>query len=100
VSKNLVLLAAPKEFKLADPALLADVDETTDGFWVTVSSKNPALWVWLDLEGMDAKYGDNFFHLLPDGPQKIFVQPSSRANKTDFAKQLRVRSLFDTYAPA
>jgi hypothetical protein len=46
---------------------------------------------------VDAKYSDNFFHLTPDAPQKILVQPKTSLTKDDFAQQLRVRSLFDTY---
>jgi beta-mannosidase len=100
VSDNLVLFALPKEYHLADPALTADVDKASDGFLVTVSSKTPALWVWLGLENADAKYSDNFVHLMPTAPNKIFVQPRTRLNKSDFVKQLQVRSLFDTYLPA
>ncbi len=100
VSENLVLLTLPKELKLADPKLAASVKESDGGFLVTIKSEKPALWVWLDLEKADAKYADNFFHLTPDMPQKILVQPKSSLSKDEFIKELRVRSLFDTYIPA
>jgi len=97
VSQNLVLFALPNEYPLVDPALETRVDETAGGFVVTVTARNPALWVWAGLENVDAKYSDNFFHLTPDAPQKILVQPKTSLTKDDFAQQLRVRSLFDTY---
>lgn len=100
VSHNLVLFALPKEYKLADPALDARVEETHDGFAVTVTARNPALWVWAGLLNADARYSDNFFHLMPGAPQTILVQPGSRLTKDEFIQQLRVRSLFDTYIPA
>ncbi len=100
VSQNLVLFALPKEYPLADPALDARVDETNEGFQVTITARNPALWVWAGLENADAKYSDNFFHLTPDAPQKILVRPTSSLTKDDFIQQLRVRSLFDTYVTA
>jgi beta-mannosidase len=99
VSDNLVLFALPKEYNLADPALVAQVDNPEDGFLVTVESKNPALWVWLGLEDADAKYSDNFVHLQPNVPYKIRVQPETNLTKEDFVNQLQARSLFDTYLP-
>ena len=100
VSDNLVLFALPKEYKLPDPQLNTSVDETPDGFQVTVTSQNPALWVWLGLGNADARYSDNFFHLKPGTAQKILVKPWTQLSKTDFVQQLRVRSLFDTYLSA
>jgi beta-mannosidase len=97
ISENLVLFALPKEYRLADPRLTAAVDETADGFAVTVKSEMPALWVWLGLEQADAKYADNFIHLRPLEPQTLLVQPKQPLSKDDFIKQLQVRSLFDTY---
>ncbi|HTV39657.1 MAG TPA: glycoside hydrolase family 2 protein [Candidatus Sulfotelmatobacter sp.] len=99
VSENLVLFGLPKEYKLADPALAAEVHEVDDGFMVTVRSKNPALWVWLGLQNSDASYSDNFVHLLPGAPRRILVRPKTRLDKDDFAQQLQARSLYDTYAP-
>jgi beta-mannosidase len=99
ISDNLVLFALPKEYKLADPALTAEVDETSDGFQVTVKAQKPALWVWLGLKNADAKYTDNFIHLQPNTPRRILVKPTTGLTKDDFVKQLQVRSLFDTYLP-
>jgi beta-mannosidase len=98
VSENLVLLALPKELKLPDPKLAATIEETSGDFLVTIKAEKPALWVWLDLEKADAGYADNFFHLVPDVPQTILVRPKQPLSKEDFVKQLRVRSLFDTYS--
>jgi beta-mannosidase len=97
VSENLVLLALPKELKLPDPKLVTQVEKSGDGFLVTIKSKAPALWVWLGLENEDARYADNFVHLLPDAPRTILVQPRSALREIAFLKELQVRSLFDTY---
>jgi beta-mannosidase len=98
VSENLVLLALPKELKLPDPKLVTSVDESEKGFLVTIKAEKPALWTWLELEHTDAKYADNFVHLLPDTPQTIRVQPEQSLSRDNFVKELRVRSLFDTYS--
>src|SRR6266705_2106938 len=100
VSENLVLLALPKEFKLGDPKLTPSVKESGDGFLVTIKSATPALWVWLELTNADAKYADNFIHLMPDAPQTILVQPKQPMSREAFLSELQVRSLYDTYSPA
>ena len=67
VSTNFVSFARPKHLELAtDPGIstMVTVDEN-NVFHVGVSADAPALWVWLELEGADARYSDNFFHLAP-----------------------------------
>ena len=74
-SENLVLLALPKELKLADPKLATTVEESRGEFLVTIKSEKPALWTWLELENADAKFSDNFVQFMPDAPRMILVQP-------------------------
>ena len=100
VSENLVLLALPKELKLSDPQIATSVDKSGDGFLVTIKSEKPALWAWLELENADAKFSDNFIHVPPDAPRTILVRPAQPLGKNEFAKVLRIRSLFDTYSSA
>ncbi len=95
VSENLIQFVLPKEYKLPDPQLTANVENASDGFQVTITSQAAALWTWLDLDNADASYSDNFFHCLPGEPRKITVQPKTPLDKDEFVKQLRVRSLFD-----
>jgi hypothetical protein len=40
---------------------------------------------------------DNFVHLPAHAPFEIQVTPKTPLSQTDFADQLRVRRLFDTY---
>jgi beta-mannosidase len=98
VSENMVSFAQPKELKLSDPKMATLVEEKPDGFSVAIKSEKPALWVWLGLESAEAKYSDNFIHVVPDVPRTILVQPKQSLSKEKFVEQLRVRSLFDTYA--
>lgn len=92
VADNLVLFARPKHLELAgDPGLSPTAEELEPGrFRVTVASKRPALWAWLELPG-DAVYSDNFVHVRPGRPAAIEVTAPSLDG-------LRVRSLVDTYA--
>jgi hypothetical protein len=57
-------------------------------FDVTLSSKAPALYVWLELP--NTKFSDNFIHLRPKAPRTIRV-------KTKDIAGLKVHSLVDTY---
>jgi beta-mannosidase len=98
VSENLVLLALPKELNLLNPGMDVIANESGDGYEVTLQSQKPALWTWLELDGADAKYSDNFVHVTPDSPRKIFVKPSVAMAKDELTSRLRVRSLFDTYS--
>jgi beta-mannosidase len=98
VSRNLVMFARPKELDLVDPVLKTEVAETKSGFRVTVSSARPALWAWLSLAEMDARYSDNFVHLDSRTPLEIDVTPAKSISRAEFEKALIVRSLFDTYA--
>lgn len=100
VSRNLVSLARPKDIDLLDPKLKTAVVETQTGFRVKLSAEKPALWAWLSLSDMDARYSDNFVHLEANQPFEIEVRPAKKLSRTEFEKMLTARSLFDTYAHA
>jgi hypothetical protein len=69
-----------------------------DGYRVTINTDKPALWVWLELEGTDARFSDNFVHLPARGFTRILVRPGQPLSKMNFERALRVRSLVDTYS--
>ena len=100
VSENMVSFVLPKELKLSDPKLATVINESKDGYSVTIKSEKPALWVWLGLENADAKFSDNFIHVTPLAAGTIVVRPAQKMDLDAFTGGLRVRSLFDTYLPA
>jgi hypothetical protein len=98
VSRKAVWFVRPKTLSLVDPQLKTSVAETSDGFDVTLTAAHPALWAWLDLKSdPDARYSDNFTHLMAGQHAVIHVVPSVKMNLAQFASQLGSRSLFDTY---
>ena len=99
VSDNMVSFVPPKELKLVNPQLKAAVKKVNDGFLVTLTNEKPALWAWLSLDRMDAKYSDNFIHLRGDTPAQILVHTTQEMTEADFMKALQVQSLIDTYSP-
>lgn len=97
--ENLVLFARPKHLELAkDPGLTATVREAeNNAFRITLQVKRPALWCWLDIDGMPARYSDNYLHLLPGKKYEITVTPSKKLTTAALGKALKIRSLVDTY---
>jgi beta-mannosidase len=98
VSDNLACFVPPKDLPLADPQLKTTVAETADGFLVNVTGEKPALWCWLNLDEVDAKYSDNFVHITAEQPAQFRVRPARPISKSEFVQALRVHSLFDTYS--
>jgi beta-mannosidase len=89
-SRTLVLFARPKALRLQNPKIHATVAKANGGSIVTLTAERPALWTWI--EAGDAELFDNFVHLRPGGPQRIFV-------KGAVPSAVKVRSLYDTYDP-
>jgi beta-mannosidase len=99
VGSNFATLARPKELELANPRISTRVKSRKDGaFSVTLRSKAPALWTWLELSGADLVASDNFFHLRNGAAQTVVVRPHRALKSSEFRKRLTVRSLYDTYA--
>ncbi|MHB8996385.1 MAG: glycoside hydrolase family 2 protein [Armatimonadota bacterium] len=98
VSSNLVTFARPKHIELQQPAFEVKVTEAEGGFMVTVEAARPALWMWLEVSGTEARFSDNFVHLFPGRCITIEVTPQKPTSLDEFSDRLRIRSLVDTYA--
>jgi len=99
LSRNLVLFARPKQLSLMLPAIrLAVKPEDNSSFRIIMSANRPALWTWLELEGEDAEFSDNFIHIKPGQAEQILARTSRRLSLAQFRSLLRLRSLVDTYA--
>ena len=84
-----LLLADPKDLALT----AARITSTVDGNEITLSTDRLALSVMVWLDGYDAVFDDNFFHLLPGEPRTISVAPEADLSPTDIASRLRWRAL-------
>jgi beta-mannosidase len=98
-ASNLVTFGRPKHLELAEkPEITSAVTARKDGsFTVRLSTKRPALWTWLELDGVDARFSDSFVHLCPGRSARVTVVPSRTLTPAQFRRRLRVRSLVDTY---
>lgn len=110
VSRNLVFFTRPikrprifsprpKHLDLArKPGIAAKIVKKAGGsFELTLRSRRPALWVWLEIDGGDARVSDNFCHLRPGAPLVVTLQPVCEMSVKELCGRLRVRSLVDTY---
>ncbi|MBO7653317.1 MAG: hypothetical protein J6U40_00195 [Kiritimatiellae bacterium] len=68
-----------------------------NGFAVTLTSEQPAFWVWLTVMGEEAWYDENFFFLEPGHPFRVRISPVRRMKLEDFRKKLRIRTIRDTF---
>ncbi len=94
---NVVLLARPKQLQLLDPQLSFTVSGSGTNYTVTVRAGKPALWVWLDIPGVEARFSDNFIHIAPGAPAKFNVQLTKPMSRSELLKTLQAQSLFSTY---
>ena len=97
-STNMVCFARPKHLEMKVPQIGYRLKELRGkGFRLILSSRTPALWVWVDLKSTEASYSDNFFHLDPGGSAVVDVYPKRTLSLSRFEKELNIRSLADTY---
>ncbi|MCL1919875.1 MAG: hypothetical protein FWG50_02170 [Kiritimatiellaeota bacterium] len=98
IASNFVYFCEPREWALPPPRMRAEIRAWDDtSYAVTLTSQQVALWVWLSLDGMDARYDDNFFCLEPNRPMRIRITPSRRLKPDLFRQMLRIASLRDTW---
>jgi len=95
-----VHVAVPwKSCNLSEPELKASVKALPDGrFAITLSSRKPAFFVYLDTDPAMGHFEDNGFHLLAGQRRTVQFHPSRRISKAQFIKALSVHHLRGTYA--
>jgi len=98
VAWDIVPFCAWRELQSQPPRMRAEIRSWDDNsFAVILTSRHPALWVWISLEGLDARYDDNFFCLEPERPVRVRVTPATRLKLDQFRQRIRIGSLRDTW---
>lgn len=92
---NLCFLAEPKDLRLSDPALSADVTESGHKLALTLSARRFAPYVWWRLDGLPGDpRTDNFFHLRAGESRTVEIPRSGEIRSVaDVRSRLRLRSL-------
>jgi beta-mannosidase len=97
ISTNLVTFARPKHLELCPPEITVKYTQANGNTAVTLTAKAPALLTWLELAGTDARFSDNYFHLRPGNPVSITIETEKPLTLAGIKKNLKIRSLIDTY---
>ncbi len=100
VARNLTLFARPKHLQLSmQPEIRVRAEALSENvFRISLAADRPALWVWLELDGAEAKWSDNFIHLPGAGTEfQVEVELERPVSREWLDENLRVRSLVDTF---
>ena len=94
VSTNLALFSRPKHLELHPPEIEWQLTTGDDGrSQITLTAQQPALWVWIEIEGERVDLSDNFFHLYPGQAHTVTLLTDGEVEES----AVRVYSLFDTF---
>jgi beta-mannosidase len=97
---NLSFFAVLGQLTLPTPSIQTKVTGAGKQFSVTLESKQPALWTWINLaKDPDARYSDNFVHLEPGTPITIKVDCGQEHSAADLQTQLTIRSVQEFITP-
>jgi len=104
LSMGVVPFVPTKHLQLADPELSTTVREVarsetghSAGFEIKVTAQRLARFVWLELDGVDIVFSDNYFD-LPAGRTVTVTMPRPEGWTAERVREsLRVRSLADTF---
>ncbi len=94
--QNNYFLLKQKEVRFTQPTIQYNIAPVEGGYELTLESDRFARAVFLSTEEQENFFRDNYFDLLPQQKKRIIVE--SRLSLADFKKQLKIRSLTDSYA--
>jgi beta-mannosidase len=91
--RDLEFLVPPRLLALSDPAVrILEVSPQADGWRVSLTADRLAYGVRLTLEGVGARFSENFFHLLAGDTATVRVTPETPV--PDLPARLRLRTLW------
>ena len=91
--ENHLFLAEPKDLRLPDPGITAEIAEITEGFHLILNTQRFAPYVWWRFDGIRAPFAnDNHFHLHA-GQSRTIQFECDGASIEELRATLRIRSL-------
>jgi beta-mannosidase len=100
ISGGTAIFVKSKHFAYQNPEITADITETGEAFIIELNSKSYAKYVELDLEDADGIFDDNIFDMTANKVKKVRLPKDSLSHTLtleELKKQLKVRSLYNTY---
>lgn len=97
-SSNTIMHVLPREYELVNPELAYAVFEVEPNVYkVSISGYVPALWAWVEVDGIQCKYSDNYKCLAPEEIWEVEVRPCEETSMEQIMDALKVKSLWNTY---
>jgi beta-mannosidase len=97
LSLGVVPFLPDKHLALAEPKLRYTIGETGGIITIDVTAQRLARFVWLEIEGADVVFSDNYFD-LPAGRTTTVTLPAIKGWNLDRVRRaLRIRSLVDSF---
>ena len=81
VSRGVHLFVAPKEYLFSPPQVRVSVTDEGDSFRLGMVAETFAFAVAVELDGCDATFSDNYFHLLPGIEHVVRLAKSSMSGQ-------------------
>lgn len=95
ISDNVYYLTKQKFIDFPPVQIVRHIARTSGGYRVDLSSDKLARGVFMNVDGIDNFFDDNYFDLLPGETKSVFVQSS--LDEQTFTSQLKIRSVADAY---
>lgn len=93
VAENMLYYAAPKEIDYPEVDISTSITGAADGFEITLTSDKLAKSVYLQTEGVEGVFSNNYFDMIPGREYIITFKPASEVETLS----LKVMSMVDAY---
>jgi hypothetical protein len=93
-TSKMLYLVPPKDLNLQKPAYGVKAIENDDGYAVELTTNTHALYVRLSTD-IPGEFAENYFDLQPQFTKIVLFKTKTR--DPEFAKKLKVVSLYDSY---
>ena len=98
VTRQTAFFAPIKHLSLGDPAITVNLQSEHGDLIVTLKSNSLALLVEVSLIGADVVFSDNYFNMPSGRSIQISCQLPAGWTVSQAQKEIRVRSVFDSYS--
>ena len=96
ISNNIYYLTKFKDIILTKPLIEYEINELTNTFEVSLTSKNLVKNVFVDIASSQ-NFSDNYFDMIPGKEYKISINKEESLTLDDIKRKINFLSLFDTY---
>jgi beta-mannosidase len=94
IAQKVHFFTQPKNFQLTKPTIVSKIEKMSDKWIITLKTNTLAKDVYLNFEGDEGFFEDNYFDLLPGKTKTVFYNLKASKKPTN---ELSVISLWNSY---